>query len=385
MSRQATVIPRRDARTRPSGRRQSALLAASVAAVLGGSLALGPSAGAVEDPTPGSIGGAPATDAQEKSSLTWSVRPSPRENEGNRPNYLFDVEGGDVIEDSIRVRNFGKTPLVLTLYASDARSTETGAIDLLPAGEEPRDVGSWIELAESELRIKPEEFLDIPFTMTVPENAESGDHVGGIVTSYIVPGSDQNGQPVKLDRRLGSRVQVRVAGELKPGLTITEFESSYGGTVNPAGQGDMTVTYTVTNTGNVRMSAQQILDVDGPLGLTGIKVSLNPMPELLPGNSLTMTSKVSGVWPVLRAKSELEVRPVPTRPGDNFPALQSALAAGGTWTIPWTLLLLLVVLVGSTAGIIVVRRQSKEREDERVKGKVRAQLEAQSASVGGDA
>jgi hypothetical protein len=364
--------------------RQVTVIAALVAAALCGPV-LGTSAAAADDPPPGTIGGAPSAQAQEQSTLTWSVRPTPREGEENRPNYLLDVEPGQVVEDSIRVRNFGKTELPLTLYASDARTTETGAIDLLPAGERPKDVGAWIDLEKSELRIAPEEFVDIPFTMTVPDNAESGDHVGGIVTSYIAPGSDETGQPVKLDRRLGTRVQVRVAGELRPGLTITSFNSSYGGTVNPAGKGDMTVTYTVTNTGNVRMSAQQFLEVDGPLGLTGVEADLNPMPELLPGNSLTMTSRISGVWPILRASSELEVRPIPTRPGDNFPALQSAYASSGNWTMPWTLILFLLAIAGGTAGTVLMRRQQQAREDARVDEKVRAELAGQGAAVGGDA
>lgn len=346
--------------------------------------ALGSSAVAADDPPPGAIGGAPSAEAQEQSTLTWSVRPTPREGEQNRPNYLLDVEPGQVVEDSIRVRNFGKTELPLTLYASDARTTETGAIDLLPAGERPKHVGAWIELGTSELRIAPDEFVDIPFTMTVPDNAESGDHVGGIVTSYVAPGSDDTGQPVKLDRRLGTRVQVRVAGDLRPGLTITSFSTAYGGTVNPAGQGDMTVTYTVTNTGNVRMSAQQFLEVDGPLGLTGVAADLNPMPELLPGNSLTMTSKVSGVWPILRTSSELEVRPIPTRPGDAFPALQSAFASRGTWTVPWTLILFLLAVAAGTAGTVLMRRQ-QVRPDDRVDDEAPGQLAGQGAAAGGDA
>ncbi len=382
MSRQATVSTAGTA-ARPTGRRRpSGLLAAAVVAMLGGALALGPSAVAADNPTPGTIGGAPSAESQEENTLTWSVRPTPREEGDNRPNYLLDVKAGDVVKDAIRVRNFGKTELPLTIYASDAITTSTGAIDLLPAGETPRDVGAWIELERSELRIAPGEHVDVPFTMTVPSNAESGDHTGGIVTSYIAPGQDDDGQPVKLDRRLGSRVQVRVDGELRPGLSITDFQTSYDGTANPAGKGDMTVTYTVTNTGNVRMSALQTFKVAGPFGLSGKTADLNPMPELLPGNSLTMSSTLSGVWPILRNSADLEVRPVPTRPGDNFPALKSAKAASGQWTIPWTLVFLLLLGAAGTSGTILARRELQRREAARVDEAVQATLAAHGVTEG---
>lgn len=363
----------------------AALTGTALAALLGGLMAAAPA----EAMTPTASRGAARTalaiadgdDGQDSgNTLTWSVRPTPSENEESaRPNYLLDVEEGEVVEDSIRVRNFGERELTLTIYASDARTTETGAIDLLPAGEEPRDVGAWIELDTNKVTIPAKDFIDVPFTLTVPADAESGDHTGGIVTSYMAPGTDTEGQPVKLDRRLGTRVQVRVDGELRPGLTITDFHASYDGSANPAGKGDMTVTYTVENTGNVRMSAQQVLNVDGALGLTGVKATLNPMPELLPGNSLTMTSKVSGVWPAIRTSSELEVAPIPTRPDDSFPALRSAMASAGSWTMPWVLLLLLLAIGGGTGGAIVVRRQNKAREDKRVSAAVEAKLAEQGA------
>ncbi len=218
--------------------------------------------------------------------------------------------------------------------------------------------------------------------MTVPSNAESGDHTGGIVTSYIAPGQDDDGQPVKLDRRLGSRVQVRVDGELRPGLSITDFQTSYDGTANPAGKGDMTVTYTVTNTGNVRMSALQTFKVAGPFGLSGKTADLNLMPELLPGNSLTMSSTLSGVWPILRNSADLEVRPVPTRPGDNFPALKSAKASSGQWTIPWTLVFLLLLGAAGTSGTILARRELQRREAARVDEAVQATLAAHGVTEG---
>lgn len=293
---------------------------------------------------------APAAPTDDQ--ITWSVRPTPTSAEPERPNFSFAVKGGDTVKDSIRVRNISPTVLKLKIYASDALNTQSGALDLLRAGEKAKDVGSWTSLEKSSLEIPVAGFVDVPFTMTVPKNGvESGDHTGGIVTSLVSDGVDADGQPVTLDRRLGTRIQVRMAGALHPALTVTDFKTSYDGPKNPVGGGTMHVSYTVKNTGNVRMAAAQKLALKGLLGLGGKAPSMKPMPELLPGNSITLEQDVSGVLPAVRTSSRIKLSPIATRPGDTFPDGTAApTASTSNWTLPWALLLLALIGVGAYLG-----------------------------------
>lgn len=292
--------------------------------------------------------------------LTWSVRPTPAKANPERPNFTYDLVPGQRIEDSIRVRNFGDKPLTLTVYASDALTTSSGVLDLLPAGREPTDVGKWIVLDTSAIEVPPKKFVDVPFTMVVPAGTESGDHTGGIVTSYRSPGIDDQGRAVVVDRRLGTRVYTRVGGALQPKLEISNVEISYTGTSNPLTPGDVRVTYTVTNTGNVRLGAEQLLVVPGRLGFPGREAVLEQMPELLPSNSLTFSADISDVWPTFRSAVKVELRPVPTRDGDVFdPSAPQATASAATWSIPWAQLL--VLLVVTTAALWVAWRVRRRR------------------------
>ncbi len=271
--------------------------------------------------------GTPAAAAPD-TSLTWSVRPTPTEKSPQRPNFAHDLAPGQRIEDSIRVRNFGNKPLPLTIYSSDALNTSSGALDLLPAATPPSDVGKWIVLGKAAIEVPANGHVDVPFTMVVPSAAEPGDHTGGIVTSYRAPGTDDKGRAVIIDRRLGTRMYVRVAGALRPELTVSEVRTEYKGNTNPLEPGDVRVSYTVTNTGNVRIGAEQTIVVPGGLGLPGIEATLDPMPELLPGNSLDYSMLVPGIWPTFRTTATVELRPTPSRQGEELdPAVPDSLGS----------------------------------------------------------
>jgi hypothetical protein len=315
---------------------------------------------------------------------SWSVRPTPTDAEPDRSSFFFDAAPGETVQDSFRVRNLGERELPLRIYATDAKNTPTGSLVLLSAAESPTDIGTWItfdrtknvelEAAGATVTIRPLAFVDLPFTLKVPASAEPGDHTGGILSSFLAPGSDANGQAVTLDRRLASRVALRVDGPLAPGLTISDLSTSYGGALNPAGRGSTDISYRVTNDGNVRLSATQIAKASGPLGLGARTATLQPIPELLPGNSIIVTSTLSGVWPTVRTSTKVVLRPISTRPGDEFPALSAAEASAGDWAVPWSLLVLLLAAGSSCAGIVLAKRAVKAREQNRIDTAVAAKL-----------
>jgi hypothetical protein len=314
-------------------------------------------------------GGAFAAEQPEDSSLTWSVRPTPTDAAPERPNFMVDVEPGDTVTDSIRVRNYGDESLPLAIYASDALVTESGALDLLPADEQPVNVGAWItldpEVARS-VEVPAQDFVDVPFMIQVPDNAESGDHTGGIVTSFATDTTSE-GEPVVLDRRLGSRVQLRVAGELAPSLQIADLAADYSVGLNPFQAGDLDVSYTADNVGNMRLSAYQLVTTEGVLGLGAAETVPNPVPELLPDNSLNLSVETDDVWPLFRTTVTVRLNPVPTREGDVLDPNATATSASVTvWTVPWAQLAVLALLVGGFFAGRTRRRRRGRQEDERV-------------------
>jgi hypothetical protein len=276
------------------------------------------------------------------------------------------VAPGAVLTDYVGLTNLANKPLTLRLYASDAFNTSTGGFDLLPGNTRPKDVGSWVSVKERRVTIPARRRLDIPFTLRVPADATPGDHAGGIVTSLIATGRTAAGDKVTVDNRVGARLYLRVAGPLRPAVTVAQLDTAYTGTANPIGTGTVDLAYTVRNTGNVRLSGRLATRVEAPFGVTLKTTDLGVLPELLPGNSFTGTARVSQVVPVLRLGTKLTVNgtslpgaSTSSTTGDGV-ALTPIVRASSVWAMPWNLLTILVVAAAILVTLLRRRRARPE-------------------------
>ncbi len=290
-----------------------------------------------------------ATADGEDSLVTFGVQPVQPKDKPFRANFVYELSPGQEIRDTVRVFNYSSSPLKLSLLATDAFNSDSGAQDMLNTATAPKDLGSWIKLEKTDLTITGNDRVDVPFTIKVPSTGiEPGDHTGGILASYLGTKTAADGTALKLDRRIGNRVQIRVTGPLNPKLAITDLKTTYDNTMNPAGGGTMNVTYTVKNVGNVRLGANPTIKISSPIGFPSRTIRPEAVTEVLPGNAVTLTSKVSGVWPTIRAKTAVTLTAVTTLPGDDFNATTSgAKADAANWTLPLALVVALLLLFGA--------------------------------------
>ena len=101
------------------------------------------------------------------------------------------------------------------MLSTDAFNDDAGEFALLETSVAPVDIGAWVTFENGANRLQfdlaPGESRLVPFTVSIPAEATPGDHAGGIAASVQSP----SGQ-VTLDRRLGTRMYLRVSGESKP-------------------------------------------------------------------------------------------------------------------------------------------------------------------------
>ncbi|MGC0418150.1 WxL protein peptidoglycan domain-containing protein [Embleya sp. AB8] len=300
----------------------------------------------------GAADSAPAT-----APTTWSVQPSTEHGPDDRPFFRYALAPGVRQLDYVAVTNAGDTPLTVDLYAQDAFTTAAGGFDLLAAGRPPADVGSWIRLKQTRVTVPPRSRSDVPFELAVPDNASPGDHSGGVVASVATPGRDAAGNQVLVDRRVGTRVYLRVDGPLRPALGTGGLAAEVHTALDPF-DGGLTVTYTVRNTGNIRLGARPELTVRGPWGLTTKHQRLDVLPELLPGAALTRTVRIDGVTQAFRLNVDLAVHPVPV-PGGPTETGPTAHARSTVPAIPWTAVGAAALLLTLVAAIAVRRRRRR--------------------------
>ena len=323
---------------RPGKGRLAALVAALLIGLLGAEAG---TATAAPAPSPATV---PATAPAAQQQQTFGIQPASATAPDGRSAYTYIATPGAQVKDHVAVWNYGDQPLSLTLYAADAFNTDTGGYDLLPAAKKSSDVGAWVHLATGTVELPPRSRQIVPFTFAVPADAAPGDHAGGIVLALRRQTVDAKGNAIAVDQRVGTRIHLRVPGALRPQLTIVAVRTVYHGTLNPFDDGYTTTSYTVRNTGNIRLAGRQAVRVRNALGSVVTAKGPAALTELLPGNTATYSVRVSGVYPALWQTTSITIDPL-ALPGDTDPALPSATHNLKYATIPWTVLAVLLVLL----------------------------------------
>ncbi|WP_306205938.1 WxL protein peptidoglycan domain-containing protein [Actinoplanes sp. RD1] len=285
----------------------------------------------------------PAPARADGGNAAWSVQPSSRTGPGNRPFFTYDLAPGGTVTDYVAVTNLGTTPLTVHVYASDAFTTATGGYDLLPAAQQPSDVGGWVRLGRQAVTVPARSRADIPFALTVPANATPGDHAGGIVAAVTSTTADATGATTRLEQRVGSRVYLRVTGELRPGLRVDDLSAGWSPGWTPF-TGELTLRWTSRNTGNTRSAPEQSAEIEGLFGLPAGSVRLPAAPELLPGAAVVRTARISGRPALLRLSAAV------TLTGADGTSARSTVTV---WAYSWYYLTALPLAIGA---VLLVRR-----------------------------
>ncbi|WP_345752533.1 WxL protein peptidoglycan domain-containing protein [Microbacterium rhizophilus] len=298
------------------------------------------------------------TPAATPGAIAWSVEPG---GDDGRANYDFALDPGAQVRDSIVVRNTGSAPLELDVYAADAFTTPEGVIDVRLA-DEPRDgSGGWIALDTSALTLQPGDSAEVPFTLSVPGDATPGDHPAGIVTSLL---TEAQGEVLGVDRRLGIRLQVRVAGDLEPRVAVEKATASYAPSWNPFEGGTAQISYTLRNTGNTRITATDAVALTGPLGLGGAGSLPAATPEILPGSAIEVRREVADLAPLGWLGGALTV--APSAVGVGAQPLDPVTVEVQTAAVSWTLAAVILLVLGAVmAGAVLIVRRGRSAAQSR--------------------
>ncbi|MWB97605.1 DUF916 domain-containing protein [Agromyces seonyuensis] len=322
--------------------------------------------------------GSAADEADEAGQITWAIQPSSPEGPDGRDVLEYSLGPGETATDYVGVSNLGAEPLVVRVYAMDALMTADGAFSLPPAGTASEDVGAWVGITgDGVFTIEPGTRAEIPFRLTVPPNAEPGDHAGGIVASLAelseTAGADQQ---VAVDRRVGVRLYVDVPGVAAPAATVSDIDVAYEGGFASFG-GPATVTYTVENPGNLRLGGLVRIALTGPFGWELAAGEPQELPELLPGGSVRLTQEFADVPPAVLLTATADLEPV-QREGRSGAVDGEHRAVGTAWAVPWLLLVVLLALIAVV--VLLVRRGILLRR--RLRAAEAAVAAAQTADAG---
>jgi len=312
--------------------------------------------------------------AERSAPISWSVIPSSATQPDTRVKYSYtNIKPGSTITDHVAVINRGTKSFAFTIYATDATGTSaTNALILMPAGQKPRDIGSWVRLPGGVSRlsiiIAGHKGIIEPFKIAVPRHATPGDHTGGMIGSVSFTRINSKGQVVTENQRIAVPLELRVAGPLRPGLRVESISTGFRTPLSPFSTGSATVSYTVHNVGNVRLTGSQVVSVTGPFGASS-KVKVKDLPTVLPGDSIRVSAQPGGLYPLGPMTAHVRLSPgIPS--GEPPLALHAGYVTGSAslFAIPWSLIVLILLLIGGA----VVGWRGRGWQQRRIRTKLNA-------------
>jgi len=186
------------------------------------------------------------------------------ENPVTRSYFVLNLRPGTTTTLSIRVLNSGTAAGTVNLYPEDAATAQTGGTVFNAHGAPLRDVGAWISLKTSSLTLAAGQSEIVPFTLTTPRTARSGQHIGGIIAESIskeaAATKNQHFQ-INVEHSFGLAVQVNLPGPANEQLTATGIQA--GGANNY-----QNLQVTLHNTGNMMVKGKgslRIIDTNDAL------------------------------------------------------------------------------------------------------------------------
>ncbi|MFE9043982.1 DUF916 domain-containing protein [Streptomyces sp. NPDC007818] len=238
--------------------------------------------------------GAPAAQAAENGE--WAVYPAAARL-GERPYYFLTADPGTTLRDRVTVANKTGEPLTFRLYGADAYNTERdGGFAIRTLKEPQTGPGAWIRPERATVTVPPRSAVTVPFTLTVPADADPGDHPGAVVAldERITPGG--GAVAMGIQRAVAARVYLKINGPAVPALAVEDVTLEQDRPAVPGTrESTALVTYTLHNRGNVTLNPKVVLTAEGLFGRTLLDRDLAHVPsELLPRQRIRLTEKWIG-------------------------------------------------------------------------------------------
>ncbi|WP_335936963.1 WxL protein peptidoglycan domain-containing protein [Streptomyces sp. PTD5-9] len=299
------------------------------------------------------LGGAPAVHAADNGS--WSVYPAAGQG-GRRPYFYLSADPGATLHDRVTVTNKTDRSRTFRLYPADAYNTaRDGGFAVRSRDEPQRAVGAWARAGSDRVTVPPHGSVGVPVTITVPRDAEPGDHPGALVAlDEDVAPADAGAVAVGVRQAVGARIYLRVNGPTLPAISVEDIRIEHTQPLVPGtGRSRAVISYTLRNRGNVTLAPRVALRAEGLFGRTLLARDLKRVPsELLPRQRVRLTERWDdapqldrvGVWLTASARDTRES------------------ASARYVALPWPLAgVLLLVIAGSGTGLWLRSRRRRAR------------------------
>lgn len=179
--------------------------------------------------------------------------------------FIYQLSPGKSVSDGVRVVNNSDEQKTIAIYPVDSEVSSDGAFACKQEVESRNSVGSWIQLAKSEVTLAPHSDEIIPLTLTVPIDMDIGEYNGCIAVQDMRK-NEASGNGIVLSFRSALRVAVMVPGQIRAGLIVKEFSVKMDKS-EATGASKVIASPLLHNNGNVSVDAQLDVSMKNMFGM----------------------------------------------------------------------------------------------------------------------
>jgi hypothetical protein len=173
--------------------------------------------------------------------------------------FIYELKPGASVKDAVLVINNTDQQKTINVYPVDSQVSSGGAFACAQAVDISTSVGKWVTMEKTSVTVDAKSKTVMPFTITVPKDADVGEHNGCVAIQPVEDEKKTDKNGVVLNFRSAIRVAVTVPGKIEKALTVKDF------TVVQTTK-KVRLTPVLANTGNVSLDSEIRLSLKGVLG-----------------------------------------------------------------------------------------------------------------------
>lgn len=136
--------------------------------------------------------------------------------------FIHTIKPQESIQEGVRVINNSNSKMTFLVYATDDTPSTDGGYACKQYAEKNTNVGNWIKLKTNEITLQPATNEIVPFTITIPQDVDVGEHNGCIIIQEKKEVSKKGG--MQLSVRTGIRVALTRPGKIIRLLQIEDYQ-----------------------------------------------------------------------------------------------------------------------------------------------------------------
>ena len=250
---------------------------------------------------------------------------------------------GETATKTVNVQNLGSEPIMLQAYVMDFSKDRNGDFVFYEPGHESYSASRWLSVNSFDLELAPAQSQEVEVTVSVPSQVEPGGHYTALFFEAIPPSSEGT---VSISTRIPTLFYVTVPGATEAEV-IANAEISSLLLPGFAGQSRVDAGVVVRNSGNVHLTVAAKVYFDGYWGGNS---ELDLGQKIILPNSEGMLKEEWQEAPYFGKVRASVVIGYLDQKGELVNKSQTA----EFWVVPWSLVGIILVVMGVVVPAIVI-------------------------------